>query len=190
MRRLVVALALILAASPAFAFSNSFRVASADTTTATCAAKYQVSIGATVMECSTSGGFVVLHTTWPSEATNFIIQPQLNFTNPTNGATGNVCTQVCAWIVRNDLTTSGGGDLSIIPSSPACALASSDAVAGQWHLIRDTFAGNLTVQDNVGSSCSTQTCAGGELYIAIVRQVCAGNSTAAVDYLSLVVNYQ
>lgn len=169
MTRLILSLALLCWSAPAWAFSNTFRVAGADVfgppdccTTVTETSNFPM----TVKNIVSTGGAVIYWTRMPNEVSTQNITMRITRFAPDSSDGKNFCEIACAGVVKDGETLT---DLNVT----ACLPIVNNVVAAQWTMMEERFGDvpDIAPKDTTGTACdqTLNDCRGAALGIFIYR---------------------
>ena len=187
---LIVAVALLMGAGQAQAFSERFSWASA--LPVVCSGCVRRTSSPALVKGSTmevyripsGGGSIVYRTQFPSEATGGQIRVRINFFDEAGSPTGYVCTRVCAKVVKP------GQDLDnneLVPTASTCSnvgVVSQDAVTSQYGLVQNDPTWAMTPYDATSPTpiaCSGTACNNGILLLQLDRAPSDGIGCSNTD---------
>lgn len=179
----IVALALLMGAGQAQAFSERFSWASAQTDVcAGCGRRTSTppsGVPFEVFRIGSGGGDIVYHSKVPREVTAWPMGVTSNWFSEAVSPSGNVCVKICAGVVMP------GASFDALNLS-ACTSTNSAAQGAQWeNNVSFIFTTPLTPKDTTGAACATTACNGGDLFVSLQRIVgggCSGASTDNVEF--------
>lgn len=188
MKQLLMAMVVALLPTAAFGFTDNARAASADSLNGAASRVNTATIGDDI-QCTSAGCGIVIHRTFPREATSGAVQVYLARYSPDATLAGNVCEMVCIGVVKD-------GEPPANVSFGACtALMNTDFTAAPG-TDRLHITNMLTVvpNDTTNTPCAGNACAGADEFIQILRfpsGSCSGTpSTNLVNYRFVTLQYQ